>query len=615
MQKLRTAIRTGVLYISAVVMISGYPMAAMAESTPPAVTTPSSSTAPPPKPPEPDSKYTYNPDTKHWDSDQWVYDPISGQYIRRTPPSAPTPPPIVTDKTATPPVADSTVPATTNSTSGDPKIDSTTKTTDNTVANTTSSITNGLDSTATSGNTSVKGNTTAGSATSGNASGDATVINTVQSAVGSGTTGVAHFTANINGDVNGDITLAPTINGISSASDPNHNNLQTNTNSKITNNINLNANSGNANVSGNTTAGNATSGSANTVANVINLINSIVAANKSFVGTINIYGNLNGDILISPEFIPQLIASNAPNLTNPSVGPLTANLNDTQSIVNNVSLSATTGTSAVGGNTTGGNATTGTGSTNLTILNLTGHQVVAKDSLLVFVNVLGKWVGLIVDAPVGATAAVLGSGVTSDTLTSGSQNINASNNSQITNNINLASHSGNASVTDNTKGGNATSGNATASANIANISTSTFSLSDWFGVLYINVFGSWYGSFGINTANGDIVPLSGMAVPPSNTQLPSLQFGFVPHGTSGHANISGITYSGNGDNNQSDVSAPVQAALASARINGNDNQVTLTQNTSPQASNLFNIIMMVAGAMGLVSTYAVGLVRRRQALA
>ena len=183
----------------------------------------------------------------------------------------------------------------------------------------------------------------------------------------------------------------------------------------------------------------------------------------------------------------------------------------------------------VANNTSAGNATTGTASTNAVIFNLTGHNIVASNSLLVFVNVLGKWVGVIVDAPTGATAAALGSGVTSNSVAPNLV-IDATNSTQLTNNINLSSKSGNASVSGNTKAGNATTGNATASANVANISGSEVSTSGWFGVLFINVFGSWFGSFGINTAAGDAAAIqpqdSGLG---GGTNTPPRVMEFIPH--------------------------------------------------------------------------------------
>jgi hypothetical protein len=67
-------------------------------------------------------------------------------------------------------------------------------------------------------------------------------------------------------------------------------------------------------------------------------------------------------------------------------------------------------------NTQADSAKTGDATSNLTLLNLTGHNVIAENAVLVFVNVFGKWVGLIMDAPQGATSAVLGGGVSSNTL-------------------------------------------------------------------------------------------------------------------------------------------------------------------------------------------------------
>lgn len=481
--------------------------------------------------------------------------------------------------------------------------------------------TNNLNSHATTGNTGVTKNTTGGSATSGDAAATTTVINTVHSTIQGDTAGVAHFTADIHGNVVGDITLSPILDDAlaNSAGSP----LTTATvnadqASSLTNNISLGATSGNADVSYNTTAGNATTGTADTVANIVNLINTIIAANKSFVGTINIYGNLDGDILISSDFIPQLLASNAPGGAGAQDGPTVLNVADTQSIVNNVNLNATSGYAGVFDNTTAGNATTGNAKTNLTILNYAGHDVVASNSLLIFVNVLGQWVGLIVDAPAGATAAVLGNGVTSNTA---KQLVNADTASSITNNIDLTSVSGDATVQANTHAGNATSGDATASANIANISTSTFSLSDWFGVLFINVFGTWYGSFGVNTANGTVVPLTNGPIPlvstaplpdmsPTMTAPSAPRFGFVPRQ---------MTPSFSGGSTEVAIEEPapesVQATLASTTLDPTP-RIAVASKEMPAGGvddrqpNLPAALIVIASLVGLGAMAGVGLLRR-----
>ncbi|HUO61979.1 MAG TPA: hypothetical protein VMT96_00820 [Candidatus Bathyarchaeia archaeon] len=473
-------------------------------------------------------------------------------------------------------------------------------------------LTNNLDSNATTGDTKVNKNTTAGDAQSGDANAGSTIVNSVHSSVGSGnTSGIANFTINLNGDITGDITIGPTI--ANATVDKNTNissNTNINNNDTLTNNQTLSATSGNADVSQNTTAGSAKSGNANSVADVLNLINTIIAANKSFIGTINIYGNLDGDILVSPEFLPQLLGSNAPVYGNFSM-PLSTNINDNQSIVNNVNLKATSGQATVSGNTTAGTAQTGNAQTNLTILNLTGHQVVASQSLLVFVNVLGKWVGMIVDAP-GATSAALGNGVISDNTTLSSNN-NLNNNAKIVNNIDLSATSGDANVSDNTTAGDAVSGNATASANIANISTSTFNLSDWFGVLFINVFGTWVGSFGVDTAAGNIIPLSGDALPngaPLAAGASGLRFGFNPiyHSGTPFSSIGGGGTAGSGG-------GPMTPISAHAPLNQAEGQTQpLAKLVTSPFEDTFSVIMIIAGFGTAAGAGALWLLSRRSSL-
>jgi hypothetical protein len=512
MRSIKQAIRTTVLVGGSLIVALGYPLAALADDVPTTtVTTPTASTdttssptpdttTPTPPPSEsvttettpvtttttetqpttssttesttqPEPTYTYDAATGHWNSNIWTYDPASGTYK-----------PTVTQVTA-PPAPQTTI-------------------TDSTA----SAIANAINSDALTGNASVLNNTTAGGALTGDATSAATIINNVNSSLTSSTNQqAANFVSNVMGDVNGDIMLQPMLLKAmleAAVQQAGTTTVNSTTNTGVTNNLNLTATSGDSTISGNTSAGDATTGTANTVANVVNLVNSMVAANQSFIGTINIYGNLNGDILIAPDFIPQLLASNSGGGTSTAVGTASITSSDTQSIVNNIALAAETGQAIVTGNTSAGDATTGTASTNAVIFNLTGHEIVASNSLLVFVNVLGRWVGVIVDAPTGATAAAIGDGVTTNTVTPNLV-IDATNNTQLTNNINLASKSGDATITHNTSAGSAMTGNATASANVANISGSQLGLSGWFGVLFINVFGSWFGSFGVDTAAGN----------------------------------------------------------------------------------------------------------------
>ncbi len=453
---------------------------AVTTPTPPTPTAETQQTTTPTTTVEPKKNYYYDSKTGRWNTDEWKYDSTSGTYVAVPPPTMSIP--------------EKTSPAGSSTTTIDSK--------------TTAEISNALDSLAKTGDALVSANTSAGSATSGNASASATIINNVNSSMtNSNNAEAATFVSDVIGDVNGDIILQPMLlkamleAGATTATDSKTINSSNST--AITNDINLSAQSGDATVERNTSAGNATTGSANTVADVVNIVNSMVAANQSFIGTVNIYGNLNGDILIAPDFLPKLLASNS--TVNDGGSVQVVNSKDTQSIVNNVALAANTGQAAVTGNTSAGSAKSGDAMTNVVLFNLSGHDIVASNSLLVFINVLGKWVGVIVDAPSGTTAAAIGNGVQKNDTTAPSLTINAINDTAITNNITLNSQSGDATVSRNTEAGNATTGNATASANIANITNSQIGLSGWFGVLFINVFGTWIGSFGIDTSAGNPV--------------------------------------------------------------------------------------------------------------
>lgn len=575
MRSIVKATRRFTAYFIALVLAAGYPFAAMADTQDP--TTPTTDTTqqtpadPPvtpaadpstttPTTPAPDPlHYTYNPTTGHWDSEKWVYNPVTGKYEAPPTPtviSAPTTPTTSTDPTTTDP-------STTNT---------------NALTGTAATIQNNLTSGAATGDSTVGSNTTGGNATTGDAAAVQNALNVVNSAVTSGDNQkVATFTQNVMGDVNGDIMLYPMLlKAMLEAQAPDNANttLSAKDNLQLNNNVTVGAQSGNAAVTGNTSAGNATSGSASAVANVVNILNSMIATQQSFIGTINIYGNLNGDILIAPDFIPQMIANNA---TSGTPGDTQLSTQDSTNIVNNISAMAKSGAAAVFGNTSAGNATTGDSNTGVVIFNLTGHQIVAKNSLLVFVNVLGKWVGAIVDAPVGATAALLGNDVTTNTQYSPDVTVNSESTHGITNTIAVDAQSGDAVVSNNTKAGNATTGSAVALANVANVSNSAFGISDWFGVLFINVFQNWYGSFGVNTPYGN--PTSPIYTAPAGPVQ------FVPHtqviktakssgtGTT-HALLTDTSSQSDNGSTTSSADTPVTGVLGTTTTDNNNTPLT-----------------------------------------
>jgi hypothetical protein len=394
------------------------------------------------------------------------------------------------------------------------------------------SISNTVNASATSGDVAVIGNTSAGSATSGMASSMANIINMLQSSWNPNGN-VSTFNVDITGDVYGDMYIDPAMipAPVPGAEAPSDVEINASTNAEMQNNIVVDATSGDVDALRNTNVGDATSGGATAIANVVNMINTAIASGQSFMGSINIYGNYNGDILLPEEALQALLASNVPRTTISTAqieNTGTVNTATSQAIANNATATATSGTVNTSGNTSVGNATSGDASTNITVLNLTGQQVIGKNALLVFVNVTGQWVGMIVNAPDGSTAAALGG---SDSIVTGyDTDIDASSNLAINNTVSATAQSGNVNVNQNSLAGDATSGDAHAAINIANLSNSGFSLSNWFGILFINVFGSWKGSFGVNTeaGNAPVSPApSGNNDPTAGTSTPQV-FRFVP---------------------------------------------------------------------------------------
>lgn len=511
------------------------------------------------------TSYSYNPATGMWDTTEWVFDSAAQKYVPNVVSVAQLPAGI----TALGSSIENTGPGSTNTVSSEAN--------NNGFFNLfyDASISNKITGTAISGNAAVQGNTLGGDALTGNALNVNNILNILQSTWNIQPAGnLLTFTKNIDGNVVGDILIDPAQ--ITSTGPLSVNNSQTVNNTNLTvnargsglidNEITLASTSGNATVADNTRAGSATTGNANAVADVVNVLNSAIAAGQSFLGVININGNLDGDILLPPNFLDQLIASNAPRATiNTSQIQNTdvlADITNTQTINNNVNLSAASGSANVSDNTRAGNATTGNANTNLTIFNLTGRQVIGTNSLLVFVNVLGSWVGLIMDAPAGSTAAALcGGNCQSSTVANYNATINSDTRNTINNDIDLTSRSGDANVQNNSLAGNARSGNASSSANLLNIINSNFSFSDWLGILFINVLGAWHGSFGVNTDAGNPVAASAGAPvfgPSGPKTTVGKVFRFVPAGNNKLAvtplNAAAVTHSA--EHSSSDTSGP-----------------------------------------------------------
>lgn len=308
-------------------------------------------------------------------------------------------------------------------------------------------------------------------------------------------------------------------------------NFQTN-DAAVGNNLMLVADSGrntaNDNTGGDTTL---TTGNATVDANVVSLANNNLSGNIQ-VGVVNIYGNLQGDIILPDNALSCSSCSanttagnsdNGANSTNVATTNTTSQTDTTQqnnaAITNNLTYGATTGGNSADENTDGSaNVQTGQASVDSHTLNIANSNVDGGTWWLVLVNKAGQWVGQILGAPDGSTmsgssgtqftidakgnvvATNTGNGAGSTniaTTTSNSQNTTSqSNTATLLNNINLLANTGGNSANDNTGGDtHIQTGNAQIIANLINFVNNNVTHGGKLLVTIVNVFGSWVGDF------------------------------------------------------------------------------------------------------------------------
>ena len=511
-------------------------------------------------------------------------------------------------------------------------------------------VMNTLDSTAKTGDVAADSNTQVGNAVTGAANVLVNLINLLTSAWSWSNGGLNMFMQNLFGNVSGDITLNPTETvqggggslagsaGVTNTGDGSTNNASVNNSSttgvnasnsgNIVNNINALAASGDASATGNTAVGNVASGNATAEINIINMINSYISSGSSFFGILNIFGNFNGDILFPAGFLTggtsgsgssaAGVATTGANSTN-TAGVTNSNTSATNTtsnygLANNINAVAGSGQVGLDSNTAAGTATSGSASTVGSTLNLTNNAIFGDNAVLVIVNVLGHWVGKIMSVPgAGGTSssglltgnAQIGTTGPDSANNAGVTNtnnatVNQANTGSITNNVNVAAVSGDASAAKNTSVGDVSTGDAKVSTGVTNIVNSVINVKHWFGVLIVNVFGSWVGDAGDNTSAGD-TPAAGTTTPANSTSGTPAQTAAAVHAAVATGAVSST----------SNLSAPVVAAVAATGGTVLTAATHLTNNAVQIAhARNFNIIFWGAAALMLLAGALFSIERR-----
>lgn len=416
----------------------------------------------------------------------------------------------------------------------------------NTAVNNNVNDTTNVDATAKTGGNSQNKNTQADGITTGNASIGVTQVKNDNSTTLGGSSGL-----NVNGydgDYNGDLMLefgamlgsltgdgggsVRAVNDTTGANSDNQVNVNTLVekltevqNDGVINNIlDLAAISGQNEANKNTSGGLITTGDANIAATLVNLLNTTVINGGLWLTVADIFGNLNGNIVL-PEFGALAAAAGfgkiAVDASNNETGAesdnridvevteeQTTDINNDADINTQVRADAITGQNETMANTGGGSIVTGDGKVTASNISLANTTVEGGNWGLVVVNALNRWLGFMVGEE-GQVRALTQDETLREIAAQNSQtgansdnNIDVSeesyddtlvnNNAVINNEVTAQAITGQNSANKNTGAGNIQTGDANVEVTAINVANTTVKDGSLF-IAVVNVFGDWFG--------------------------------------------------------------------------------------------------------------------------
>ena len=145
------------------------------------------------------------------------------------------------------------------------------------------------------------------------------------------------------------------------------------------------------------------------------------------------------------------------------------------------------------------------------------------------------------------------------------------------------------------------------------MANSAFNVSDWFGVLFINVLGNWNGSFGVDTSRGNEIATS---APPTTEQptaasAPAQVFSFIARSVSSGGGSSGAT----GTSTEATTEPNSAAVLAASDFSSSSPTLAASDTSGPVMISIPVAVAAIAGlAIGVALIIRlIGLVRTRLA--
>lgn len=252
----------------------------------------------------------------------------------------------------------------------------------------------------------------------------------------------------------------------------------------VTNTVTSVANTGN-NTATSPNGAAVTTGNAYSIVSDLNRVNFIAIDSVVHVVTINIFGTLNGDIIL-----PVPVASTASDQCPQCSGNTT--VTNTATVTNSVTSGANTGDNTVTASTSG-SVQTGDATSQVSINNLVNTVLIGDNVFSLYIIPFGTWNGNFVgyqsvDPNTLNTMVIQGT----NGQTAGSS-FTATNSATVTNVINSQANTGSNSVQ--AGSGIILTGNALSDVSLINlVNTVLYKTTAFFG--FINIFGTWNGNVG-----------------------------------------------------------------------------------------------------------------------
>lgn len=365
----------------------------------------------------------------------------------------------------------------------------------------------------------------------------------------------------------------------------------------VTNNVAVDAITGQNHADSNVGAGHIETGDANVAVTILNFLNNNILA--GVVDVINIFDDYSGDVIIPKA---QTTAQSGPagnhaagnnaagnHVSNNGNGDSSTNnaaqnsslekniaQTNVSDIDNNINITANTGENRTASNTNGSNSVeTGDVNAHAQVYNLANINS-TDGGYVVLINDKGTWRGKVLGAdgseqmqfevqPDGSVVATnngngTGSENNATSNAQASETVTQTNNANLSNNVNINADTGNNSASRNTGGGSVSTGDVNVGASIMNFVNNNF-VGQTFRVLLVNVFGNWTGQV---RKEGE--PKTTAQQPQPQVNTPAIGGATVTQDTTDEQ--TSMNQNTSGDSNANQQIANVQRPKASSQVLG-----------------------------------------------